>query len=627
MNFLRGIVAKVFVYVLFGLLIVSFAIWGIGDIFRGTSGTPTVASVGDQEVQEAEFRRVLAQEYSALRQRVGGQLDPEMARAIGLPQQVLNQLIVSALFAQQSDDLGLAVTDETLRAEIVADPRFQDSLGTFDRNRFQAFLRNQRLSEAQFLERLKAEVVRDRVVRALSGAVEVPQPLAEALYRFQAQTRVADYVELPLDSVEEVADPDAETLQSFYEEAKTDYMAPEYRSVTYIHLRPQALMTEMAVGEEELRQAYEERLGEFGTPETRGVSQMVFDDKAAADAAVQRLDEGADFASLAEELTGQAPIDFGQVTRGDLPAELAEAAFALDANSTSLPVETGFGWHVLKVGEVQPGETPSFAEVRDQLREDLLFGRAIDELVSIANQLDDELAGGASLEEAAQTLNLPLESREAVARDGTDRSGAPLEGLAARERFLESAFTTEAGETSLLLETDGGGYFVLRVDGVSPAAPRPLEDIRDQVVADWKAEERAARLLERAGALAARLREGQTLSRVAEAEGLAIRTTPPLTRNEADPEVTPSGQLPGQLFGLEVGEVTVAAAPEGQIVAVLREIIEADPQAATERVAQLRDQLETSVSSDLLNLYGTALERDYGIRVDQAAVDGALTDF
>ncbi|MGP1253390.1 MAG: peptidyl-prolyl cis-trans isomerase [Kiloniellales bacterium] len=627
MNLLRGIVAKIFVYTLFGLLIASFAIWGVGDIFRGGGHTQSVATVGDQEIPEAEFRRLLAQQYSVLRQQLGSQLDPEMARAIGLPQQALNGLVVDAIFIQQANDLELAVTEGTLRAAILADERFRDALGTFDRNRFQAFLHNQRLSEAQFLERLSAQVVRNHVVGAIGNASVAPQVLAEGLYRYEAQTRIADYVELPASSLDEIAEPDAVVLQTFYDETQNNYMAPEYRTVTFIDLSPQALIAEMSVGEEELRTAYEEQAANLGTPERRAVSQVVFDDEDSAAAAAQRLQTGADFAALAEELTGELPVDFGLVTRSDLPGELAAAAFDLTESGSSQPVETSFGWHVLYVAEIQAGETPSFEEAREQIRENLLFGRAIDELISIANQLDDELAGGATLEEAARTLNVPIDGLDAVGRDGTDRNGQVIDGLAQTQSFRDAAFATEAGETSLLLETDEGGYFILRVDGVLPPAPRPLAEIRDQVVADWRSEEREALLLERAGSIVARLQEGQTIQRVAEAEGLQVQTTQPLTRNEADPGVTPSASLPGQLFGLEVGQATIAAGQDGQVVAVLREIIEADPSAAEAEVAALRNQLATALAGDLLNLYGTQLQRDYGVQINEAVIDRVLADF
>ncbi|WP_162906519.1 peptidyl-prolyl cis-trans isomerase [Algihabitans albus] len=627
MNFLRGIVAKVFVYTLFGLLIASFAIWGVGDIFRGGGHSQTVATVGEQEISEAAFRSNLAQDYSLLRQRIGQQVDPEMARAIGLPQQALNRLVVEALFIQQADDLDLAVTEDTLRSEIVGDPSFRDALNTFDRNRFQAFLRSQRISEAQFLERLSAQVVRDRVVGAIGLGVEAPRILAEGLYRFQAQARIADYVELPFGSLEEIAEPDAAELQSFYDATQDTYMAPEFRTLTYIDLSPQAFIAEMAVSEDELRTAYEEQRTTLGTPERRSVSQMIFDDEAAAAAAVQRLQTGADFASLAEELTGQAPVDFGSVVRSDLPGDLAEAAFALENGESSQPVETSFGWHLLHVAEIQEGETPSFEAVRDQVREDLLFGRAIDELISIANQLDDELAGGATLEEAAQTLNLPVSNLDAYGREGRDSEGGLIEGLPQTQSFSEAAFRTEAGDTSLLLETDDGGYFILRVDGVIPPTPRPLEEIREQVVTDWKIDQRDSQQLERASDLVARLEEGQTLQRVAEAEGLQIRTTPPMTRDESDPNVTPSERLPSQLFRLEVGQPTIADATAGQIVAVLREIVEADPATAEAEVTALRSQLQGALAGDVLNLYATSLEREYGVSVDQAVIDRILADF
>jgi peptidyl-prolyl cis-trans isomerase D len=337
---------------------------------------------------------------------------------------------------------------------------------------------------------------------------------------------------------------------------------------------------------------------------------------------MSRLQQGFAFEEVAREL-GSSPIDLGELGQDDLAwqmPDMAESVFKLDVGDVSAPIESDFGWHLVRVNEILPGLDPSFEEVREELAQDQLMRGAVDAMIALANQLDDELAGGASLEEAARILNLAIQQVAAV----DSRSGDKLEELPSADQFAELAFNTAAGEESLLTEMPDGGFLIVRVNSITSAATRPLEEVRDQVVERWRQGERDKATLETAEALAQRVRDGETLSAVAEAEGLELQTAGPLDRLGRKAPSSVSRELAGELFQIGAGQVTVAKAPDGYLVAQLTEIQAADPGADEDTVAALQDNLASALGNDLMASFSADLSRAYGATVDQRLVDQVL---
>lgn len=623
MGKLRGIVAKIFLYVLFGLLIVSFAIWGIGDMFRGRTSAPVVAEIGDQEITQEEYRRALSAEFNRLRQMLGGSFDVDQAQALGLPDRVLADLLTRRLYLAEQRELGLIVSEEQVRREIFSVPAFQNEQGQFDRLRYEQALRSSQLTEGALVQQLEQEIVRNRILSGVIGGMETPEKMAAALFSYQQETRVAEYLTVSPPSPDVLSPPEEEELLALYEEQIEDFYMPEFREVSWLHISPSDLASEMVFEEEELRAAYDARRLDFEEPERRLVRQILFDEEEEAQQAYERVSDGETLEALAEELEGPSLIDLGNVTRAELPAALTEPVFGLEEEgAVSAPIESDFGWHLVQVLEIQPQSVSSFEEVRDQLIESLAQDEAIESAIALANRVDDELAAGGSLEEAADTLSLELHQHDGVAREGHDREDEPLNGLPSSEQFLQTAFSTEAGDTSLLLETDDGGYFAVRVDGIIPPAAHPFEQVRDRILQRWQDRELEALAFEAADDLAERLREGESLEALAAAEGLEVQRTPPLGRNASQP----SPSFVEQLFEADPEEVFVTAGGEGALVAVLREVDTPDPASAPEQVAEAREQAAAAQRQDMELLFRQALERRHQVQINQARIDDVLLE-
>jgi peptidyl-prolyl cis-trans isomerase D len=621
---MRTKVAKVLVGLLFSLLILSFAVWGIGDIFRVGQQAVNVAEVGDVKLTQAEFSRDLAREMNRLRQRFGGQFDVAQAQALGIVDQVVQQMITRALFEQQARDLRMIVgEDETLK-RIYEQPVFQNELGEFDRFRFEQILRSNGLSEPQFLATLRGDIKRQHIVDAITGAGAAPRALAESLYAYQQERRVAETVTVSRDSLPALPAPSTQDLEQVHRDHAGRFQAPEYRSVTLVQLEAEDLAKDVSVSDEDLRAEFEDRRDELRVPERRGVEQMVFPDEAAALAAKALLDGGTAFPEVSQSTQGKAPVDLGLVNHEDMAAQLpdlADAAFALDSGASSAPVQSPFGWHILHVTKIEPGSEPEFDAVRDELAHDLAMRDAVDRMVELANELDAELGSGASFEEAAELLQLELRRLPAIDASGKDPAGAAVPDLPPLAEFSPAAFQTGEGQDSLLTETRDGDFFAVRVDGITPAVTRPLDEVREDVVALWKNLEQDRLTRERADALAKRLEDGEELTAVAEAEGLTVTVTEPVTRQQTEVPGLPSRELSTKLFEIGKGGVTIAAASNGYLVARLVEIQPADLAKDSDAVAGLQDTLAVSLQGDLLSGFISALQEQMGVQINQRVVD------
>ncbi|MGD1880067.1 MAG: SurA N-terminal domain-containing protein [Kiloniellaceae bacterium] len=623
----RNLLTKIGVIVLFSLLIMSFALWGIGDIFRGGSNAQAVAEVGDAVIAQRHFAPELSTEINAMSRRLGTQLTMDQARAFGIPQQVLQRMITRAMLDEMGARLGMLVTEEQMRQQILENPVFKGANGQFDKARFSMALQAARLTEQGFLAQIGQDIKRQQLVGAVTDAAVVPESLAEQLFVYREERRVADYVTIANDSFTDIGTPDDAALQQIYDSAGSALMTPAFRQITLVVLSVADAAKNIAISDDRIAEAFEARKADLSTPERRNVSQAVLPDQAAAEALAGRLSEGADFAAAVEQATGRPPVDLGLVTKADLPDGLADAVFDLAEGTPSQPIQSPLGWHVALVSAIEPGNEATLEDSRDKLRQELAQADAINIIIDQANQFDELLAGGASIEDAAQRMNVAVRDIPAIDARGRTPEGTLVEGLPSIGEFLPVLNRTAVGDSSTLTETLDGDYFIVHVDGETPAAKKPFDAVRDQVAEIWRNGERARLAEEKAAAFAERVKTGEDFAAVATAEGLSVAETAPLTRFENDPQRTPSPLLSQQLFEIAEGEVTTAGTGNGQIVAELKEVLPPDSEGREARLENVEAELKTSLQNDIFQQFLNALQEEFSVTINQRLVDQTLASF
>jgi peptidyl-prolyl cis-trans isomerase D len=611
------------VKILFVLLIVPFVIWGIGDMLRTRTREPNVAEVGNVEITATQLRREFDRQMRQYRQVFGENFDTEQAKKLGLVDKTLAGMVARTLFDLYVDKLGLVASDAQVRARIEADPLFKSGTGEFDLGRFAAFLRQVGLDEAGYVKTVRRDMLRQQLVEAVTAGVAAPKALVDRLYRYRNETRVADTLLVTAASMPEPAAPGDAELQAFHDQHQDMFQAPEYRSLTMVQLLPEQFAAGLSVPEDKLEQAYEQRKSEFDQPERREVEQIVFSDEAKAKEAADKLAAGEDFAKVAQETTGAPPVPLGKIEKSgfmtDLSA-LADAAFSTDAGKTAGPIKTPLGWHIIRVISIEPGAKSSFEQARPQLEKELVNEMAINKMIETANQLDDALAGGASLDDAAKELGLAETKIDAVDAQGQAPDGVPVAKIVANKLALNLAFTTDVGSTSSLTEDPTGGYVIVRVDGSTPAATRPLDQVKAQVAQAWIAAERDKAAAAKADALASQLASGGDMKALASDVGATVMTSQPVKRSGSDANAGITPELAAKLFQLQPGQTATAAVGPGHVVAKLVSIQPADPAADQAGVEALKKELDAAFAGDVIEEFGQALHSEIGVTVNQPAV-------
>ncbi|MEQ8585876.1 MAG: peptidyl-prolyl cis-trans isomerase [Thalassobaculaceae bacterium] len=623
LQFIRSKVTSIFVKILFVLLIASFAVWGIGDtIFGNPAGRAAVEVDDDVRITAVEA----ASEFDRSRRSLGVPLSVDQAIQLGLLDQTLQNLAVQSLMVAATNRLGLSASD----AQVVALIRqqFRDSLGQFDRTAYQTFLASNGWTEEEFVARARRDLARNQLIGAVAAGSEktVPSALVRTLHAYREERRVAEAVRVDAATLPAPAQPGEDALQAYYDANKERYETPEYRGVSWIEISPQSVAETIEIPEEDLRAAFEERGDSYGTSGSRTVDQVLFTEEASARTAYNRVQAGEDFAAVAEDMTGMtaAELDFGVVTRADLPEGTADGVFAVtETGGVTEPLQSDFGWHLFRIRAAEIAAPATFEAVRDDLRRDLALDQAYDAVFERSNALEDELAGGSTLEEAARALDIPLNQIPFIARDGSQPSGGVVTTVPG-EPFLATAFEIQTGEQSQLDETRDGTFFILRVDGIEPPRIPDLAQIRPKVVADWIVEQRLEAAEDIADEIVAAVEDGTTLEDAASERGLVVERLPAITRRGQGLTQGWPPAVAGALFGLDAGDASAVSSGDGAVVVSLVEVVEGggDMAGPEDRV---RQELAGAVSSDVVDLLLADLEERHEVFVNPAVVRQLFT--
>ncbi|MSP68625.1 MAG: hypothetical protein EXQ96_11190 [Alphaproteobacteria bacterium] len=623
LEFMRKQVSSWFIRIFLVLLIASFALWGIGDIFRGGRETE-VATVGAAKINIIDLQTAYRRELARLRPLFGGTLDTEKARELGLVDRTLDGMVARALFDQEVRRLGLVIGDDQVRAEIQRVPQFQTIAGQFDRALFQMAIGQTGFSEETYVAEVRRDSARAQLLEALSGGVEPPRALLDTLFTFYGERRLADLLVLPESLIDAVPDPDATAIEAHYQANRDGFTVPELRAFSYLHLRPLDLVAEVTVSEQQLQAEYDARLADYQQPEKRDLEQILAPTIDVAAKGAELAAVGRALESVAAELRDQGAVHttLGAVARGDVPENLAGAAFAVTEGGVTEPIRSDFGWHVVRVRKVIPARTRSFAEVREELLRAHQIELAADAIYQLSTKLEDALAGGATLEEVGQKLNLKMQKVAALDGRGRDGEGKGASGLPPVRDLPNLIGRATIGEDSPLTADAENGYVVFRVDAVIPSRLRPLTEVSDQVVVGWRSAERRRGLAKAAEGIMQKLAAGTTLDQVSTEMGIPLTQSPPIGRAApAGPLVTI--ELANELYRRAVGEVVSQPARGGtvQVVARLTEVLRADADREPDAFGALRDQVRRLYGSDLTDAYRRHLGTQHKVTVNRTAVD------
>jgi len=604
--------------ILLAVLVFSFAIWGVADVFTGW-GRGSIAKVGERDIRVEDFQRAFQNELRTISDRSGRRISAEDARAAGLDNRILSQLMAGAAVSEHADELNLAVSDAELLDALKKDPVFAGPDGSFSRIGFEDSLYRAGFTEKSYLAIRRNDELRQQVTDALTKAVVTPQSLIDVANTWQGETREVEYFTIDADKVITVPEPDEAQIKETYEKNKSRFMAPEYRKLSILVLSPDELKKQMDVSEEEIASSYADTKNRYDVPERRRVQQIPFKDKTAGEAAKKAIEEGKSFGTVALDSGAKTTdIDLGLVKKNDLiDPKIAEAAFALERDSVSDVVEGRFATVLLRVTDIQPAVLRTFDEVKDDVRDNLAKYKAEGKMQDLHDEIEDNRGAGKTLKEIAETLKLKyydVPATDTFNKDKEDKQAIPLQDV---NNIMKTAFASQVGLENEAVELADGSYAWVDVVDITAKKLKPFDDVKDEAKKLTVDNERARKLNELAAKLVDKANNGETLTALAsEAGDPKVEATPPFNRKTEPQGLTKAAVK--QVFALPLGKTgsTTSAQNDSRTIFKLTKIIPAKP-ATEEQREQITQAIKNEITNDVLGEYVAALQTRFGATINQ----------
>jgi peptidyl-prolyl cis-trans isomerase D len=625
---LRGIkkasanwLGKLVLGVIMTLLVISFGIWGIGDVFRGF-GRSTVAKVGRTEITIEQFRQTFNDRLRQIGAQLGRPITMDQARAIGLDQQVLGQVVAETALDERARELGLGLPDAEVARQITSNPEFRGFTGQFDRTLFERRIRDNGFTEPRYIAEVRRRTLQRQLAQTISGGLPTPKTAVDAFNRYQNEQRTIEYVKLGREQVGDVPAPAPDVLAKYFEERKVIFRAPEYRKLTLLTLTPADAARWIEVSDDDARRIFEERRERYSTPERRQIQQIIFANAEEARAAADRIGKGQTFVELtAERGLKPADTDLGMVAKSAIiDRAVAEAAFALKEGGVSEPVQGRFGTVLLHVVKIEPGQVRSYDELAPQIKRDVALERAREEVRDRHDKIEDERLAGGTLAEIAQRLGLEVRTIEAVDRSGRAPDGAQVRNLPQGADVLTAAFAAQVGTDNDALRV-GDGYVWYDVADITPARERGLDEVKEQVETRWRDDEIAARLRAKTTEMVDKVKAGARLSEVAAANRLQVETAAGVKRAARSEALSP--KMLEEIFRTAKDVVATAEGERAteRIVFRVTDVNVPSIDMAAPEAKQISDTLQRSLMDDIFNQYIVRLENEIGTTVNQSALN------
>jgi peptidyl-prolyl cis-trans isomerase D len=593
--------------ILFAVLVVSFAVWGIPQDFLGGGGSH-LARVGSTTITQQEFQRAFQRELNQ-RAQGGQRMSTEDARKQGLDRYVLKSLVTQASVQQHTQELGLALPDTALAEELRKDEELKGRDGQFSRARFDALLEQNNLSEAGFFQIMRADKLRSQVVSAMQNATVVPPVLVDLQNSFLEETRVIEHATINPDKAPAPAAPDDAKLKETYERNTPAFTTPELRKIGVLLLSIDELKKSVTITDDEIKTAYEATKHTFEEPEKRRLAQITFKDKAAAEAAKKDIDGGKSFVDAAKDAgLKETDIDLGLKAKTELiEPKVADAVFALKKDEVSAVIESAFGPVLLRVMDIVPGKVSSLDEVKDKVRDQLAGEKASVLIQDKTDHVEEARNAGKTLKEIADEQKLTYVEGE-VDSNNNGADGKPVFSFDDAITAVKYAFTLQQGAETAPVDLAGGkGYAWTNLEAVTPAAPKPLDAVKDQVKAFYLEQEKLNAISQLAAKLVERASSGEDMAAIAADAGGIAEATLPVTRMTS-PQGLPRGAM-AQAFSLGAGKAGSAETSDGKSRVVFRvKEIKPAPAPTKEQTERLTGELTDILRDDYLSAYVAALE-------------------
>ena len=596
----QGWIAKV----ILGTIILSFALWGVGDYFTGNQ-VETIAEIDGEAIYDVEFVDTYRRQLATYANMLGDQFNKELAEQLGVKNETIQTMVNRRLMLLEAEDLGLVVPDQAVLATVQSNPAFRES-NQFSTGRYQALVRQMGFSTPRDYESyLRQSIMINTLQKAVVESASVSNAEVKARFNASFEKRVIAALIVNPASLKSSIKVSDEQARDWYESHASTYQSPLKVELQVVDINAEDLMDEVSISDEDVAQAYAERQSEFGTPEKRkaahilvrvakdaskGVVEVA---QAKIEAAKQRIDAGESFADVAKDVSDDVTAteggNLGFFARGSMVAEFDKVVFEqLKVGETSDIVRTQFGLHLIQLNDVKAADVKPLTEVSATLKQELRKEAAANEAYRLSQDLDDALGMEDSLQSAAESVRLSVQKLGQLSTENVLAN--PL--LGAHDELKEKAFSTMPGDAVEIIEVENGHFVALEVlNRVNPQT-MDYDEVVKRVYDDVTADLAAKQAQDIAGNILLAAKNGKNIQALAQNFGQPVFTSKPVRSNGEGDDALWLNSVLRASFGLP--EKTwvnhVVPTSEGIAVVYVQEVEHADEKVFATEAGAVRDE-------------------------------------
>lgn len=577
-----------------------------------------VITIADRKITMHDFVKEFRNKAEAVRRTSRRPFSVQDAVEAGMLEPVLREMLSRAVMEETANELNLAVSDETVRETMRNMPAFMDYDGSFSYSAFKNHLSERAMTEQEYVDAMFIEMRAAQLLNAAQSATVVPDEIVEMTYRIQGEKRVADTFFISPKEMKVAGKPSQADMERLYKELSEELIAPEYRTITVMAITPEAVSKQIQISEEELQEIYNENRDSYTTEEIRDVDQMLFTSQEEAEEAYAALEKGMDFMDAAKKMAKQTAeqTKLGDMTPSTATGEWADIVFSMKKGEYSQPVQTAFGWQILRVNKITPKVERNFKEAKKELEQKVIAATVYDKLQELSVTLDDRLGAGERLEDVAASAGLPVKTYTMIDSSGVDENGKTAN---ISKAALSTAFVSEAGRESPMIE-EGASYYVVRVDDIRDPVLKTMDKSKPEIMAAWTEERQKEEAKKTAKNVEERLKKGENARSVAKMKGVTYKRFDGLSRRNQDLPAS----VTYMLFSKKTGEPVSAAAQNGYVVARAVKVIPADPEKDAIGMAELRRQMKEIAAAEKADVVINDYSRFLGMQIYQDAIQNTF---
>ena len=619
-NSSKNSILKIIFGTLLTILIISFGMWGTEDLVGVTQKQSTVATVGKIDVSAQEFYSLYSRQTEEIRKLLGSSLDIKKSREFGYVDRALSSLINRALFNNEALQLGLSVSDINVRDKILRDDAFKDDLGQFSELVFRQLISESGYTEDSYVEGTRQDLAREQMVETISTSLIIPNIMKNSLSKYNLEERTVDYLTIKVEE-EEFAKPSNEKIRKYYEENKSDFMSKEFRSAETLLLDAKEYAKKSTVTDEEIKLLYEERKELLVEPAQKYLHQIIVDSKSDVESISKKVNFN-NFTSTAKTMANltEDDIDLGWNTKNDLPDEIIDATFSLKKGEISKPIESSFGWHILKIIDSKERKEVAYEEVKKQFENELLLEKGKEAVFDLQDELEDLLASGNTFEEISKILEVKMIVADKIDNEGI-KQNKQVNNEFQDERILRTIFNQKINEEGNIIDIDKdeGLAISLVTDIIKPrqlTLDESKELVRKKLIFDLKlknAQDKAEKIKNE-------ISNGKSFKDVANKYKLEIKGVKPFTRVLPDSSELPI-PLISKIFDSNLGDINIEKRGNSEIIIAKTAEILNNLSSDEKEIKEFTKKIKDDLTIDLLAQFSEALRKKYKITINDDVID------